>query len=185
MAELEARFEKNESKNWRRTLPEGVEIKLGRAPGPEGWAADWDGFISSVHATLLWKDGKLRVRRRLEPRPTMNPIYYKAVENDDFTMGPNERFVIGGTTFSLLDGAARTNEQTPPKPELTEMTCSRQELRKVRFVDADQRMEALGRPPGDHPLFAQRRGIGTARRRCAAPRHSHGPGGRHRHLPRG
>jgi len=44
MAELEARFEKNEAKNWRRPLPEGVEIKLGRAPGPDGWAADWDGF---------------------------------------------------------------------------------------------------------------------------------------------
>ena len=39
-------------------LPEGVEIKIGSAPGPEGWAADWDGFISSVHATLL-EDGKL------------------------------------------------------------------------------------------------------------------------------
>jgi len=36
----------------------------------------------------------------------MNPIYYKAVENDDFSMAPNERFVIGGTTFSLLDGSA-------------------------------------------------------------------------------
>ena len=147
MAELEARFEKNESKNWRRTLPEGVEIKLGRAPGPEGWAADWDGFISSVHATLLWQGGKLRVRRRLEPRPTMNPIYYKAVENDDFSMAPNERFVIGGTTFSLLDGSAPPRDPTPPKPELTELTCSRQELRKVRFIDADQRMEALAALP--------------------------------------
>ena len=147
MAELEARFEKNESKTWRRTLPEGVEIKIGRSPGPEGWAADWDGFISGVHATLLWQDGKLRVRRRLEPRPAMNPIYYKAVENDDFTMAPNERFVIGGTTFSLFDGSVPTIEATPPKPELTEMTCSRQELRKVRFVDADQRMEALAALP--------------------------------------
>jgi adenylate cyclase len=147
MAELEARFEKNESKNWRRPLPEGVEIKLGRAPGPDGWAADWDGFISSVHATLLWKDGKLRVRRRLEPRPTMNPIYYKAVENDDFSMAPNERFVIGGTTFSLLDASAPASDPTPAKPELTELTCSRQELRKVRFVDADQRMEALAALP--------------------------------------
>jgi adenylate cyclase len=147
MAELEARFEKNEAKNWRRPLPEGVEIKLGRAPGPDGWAADWDGFISSVHATLLWQGGKLRVRRRLEPRPTMNPIYYKAVENDDFSMAPNERFVIGGTTFALLDGSVPVPEPTPLRPELTELTCSRQELRKVRFVDADQRMEALAALP--------------------------------------
>src|SRR5450755_1340796 len=98
MAELEARFEKDEAKQWRRPLPEGKEVPLGKAPGPDGWAADWDPFISKVHATLLWKGGKLLVRRRMLPTPTTNPIYYKAVETNEFTLAPDERFVIGGTT---------------------------------------------------------------------------------------
>ncbi len=120
MAELEARFEKDESKGWRHPLPEGVEVKLGRAPGPDGLGADWDGFISGVHAILLWKGGKLLVRRRTLPKPTLNPIYYKAVEADEFSLSPGERFVIGGTVFTLLaeERAAPdlTPDPTPPRP---------------------------------------------------------------------
>jgi len=147
MAELEARFEKDENKCWRRPLPEGVEVKLGRAPGPDGLGADWDGFISGVHATLLWKGGKLLVRRRLLPKPTLNPIYYKAVEADEFSLGPGERFVIGGTVFTLLAEAEAAPDSTPPQPELTQLVYSRQQLREVRFIDADRRIEALAALP--------------------------------------
>ncbi len=151
MAELEARFEKDESKGWRRPLPEDVEVKLGRAPGPEGLAADWDGFISSVHAHLLWKDGKLQVRRRTLPKPTLNPIYYKAVEADEFSLSPGERFVIGGTVFTLLAEEPPAPDPTPDSaatnPQLTQMVYSRQQLREVRFVDADRRIEALAALP--------------------------------------
>ena len=147
MAELEA-IEKDDSKGWRRHLPEGAEVKLGRTPGPDGLAADWDGFISGVHATLLWKGGKLLVRRRLLPRPTLNPIYYKAVEADEFSLAPGERFVIGGTSFALLaaeEAAAR--DATPLKPELTQLVYSRKQLQEVRFVDADRRIAALAALP--------------------------------------
>ena len=151
MAELEARFEKDESKSWRRPLSEGVEVKLGRAPGPDGLAADWDGFISGVHATLLWKGGKLLVRRRTLPKPTLNPIYYKAVEADEFSLSPGERFVIGGTVFTLLAEEEAvpdsTPDATPTNPELTQMVYSRKQLREVRFIDADRRIEALAALP--------------------------------------
>ena len=123
-------------------------------------------------------------RRRLEPRPTMNPIYYKAVENDDFTMAPNERFVIGGTTFSLFDGSVPTIEADSAQArvdgnDLQSAGTPQGPVRRRRPADG-----SAGRAAGNHPLFTQRRGIGTARRSGAARRHRRRPGSRHRHLPR-
>jgi adenylate cyclase len=150
MAELEASgkdVKGNATGSWRRPLAEGVEFKIGRAPGPDVWVAGWDDFISSVHATLLWQGGKLLVRRRRQPKPTTNPIYYKAVETDEFTLAPGEWFVIGGTTFTLLDPESQPHDRTPFSPDLTELTCSRKELDLVPFIDADRRIAALAALP--------------------------------------
>jgi adenylate cyclase len=147
MAELEARFEKESAPRWTRALPEGRDVTLGRVAGPGAseLAADWDAHISSVHAVLTWDGARLTVRRAVKPKPPRNPIYYKGAETPTCVLGPNECFVIGGTTFTLLAPAAP--ERTPFNPGLTQLTISRGELRELRFHDADRRIEALAALP--------------------------------------
>ncbi len=148
MAELEARFEKDSTKGWRHPLPQGKEITLGRVAGPDAsdWAADWDVHISGVHAVLRWDKEKLTVRKAVKPRPPRNPIYFKGAEVQEAVLAPNECFVIGGTTFTVI-GEPSVVEQTPLNPALTELTVSRGELKELRFLDADRRIEALAALP--------------------------------------
>src|SRR5437588_9326860 len=111
MAELEARYEKDDSHRWRHDLPRGAEVTLGRVTGPADWAAEWDAHISSVHAVLRWDGVKLSVRRVVKPKPPRNPIYFKGAEVQECVLGPSECFVIGGTTFTVLEGTAPVVEQ--------------------------------------------------------------------------
>ncbi len=148
MAELEARFEKDATKGWRHPLPENKDVTLGRVAGPDAadWAADWDVHISGVHAVLRWDGKKLTVRKAVKPRPPRNPIYFKGTEVQEGSLAPGECFVIGGTTFTLI-GDPSVVEQTPLNPGLTELTVSRGELKELRFIDADRRIEALAALP--------------------------------------
>ena len=74
MAGLEARFESDPVHGWRKPLPAGEAIVLGRHPGDGGWPTEWDNFISRQHATLAWEGGMLRVNRRPNAG---NPIFFK------------------------------------------------------------------------------------------------------------
>ena len=133
MAELEARYENDPKFGWRRKLPE-QPILLGRHPGtPDGWATEWDNFISRQHVTLQWSSGKLSVQKK----PTAgNPVFYKGAPSEDFSLIAHESFRIGNTTFTLIDEAAPIEVSIGPK-----------ELRQVRFDNADQRIEALAALP--------------------------------------
>ena len=126
---------------WRRTLP-AEAVTLGRNT-KSAWTAEWDKQISGFHATLAWKDGKLFV----VPRPgTMNKIFFRGNPMEaEFTAAIGEQFVIGRTTFSI-----RESEPTPgsSRPPVEELTCSPQELRSLKFVDADERIEVLASLPG-------------------------------------
>ena len=134
MADLIALGKEGES--WRRTLP-AKPVTLGRTAKSD-WDVPWDKQISGVHATLTWQGGRLLIRK--EPS-TLNAIFVKGAKaNDEFSLAVGEQFVIGGTTFSLQESEAPLN--------LTEMTCSRQELQQVKFTDADKRIEVLAALPG-------------------------------------
>jgi adenylate cyclase len=127
--------------SWRRALPP-TPVTLGRTAKSD-WQADWDREISGLHATLTWTGGMLTV----VPRPgTTNKIFFRGnpVETE-FTIPVGEQFVIGRTTFSVLE-----SEPTPssPLPPVEELTCSRQELASIKFADADQRIEVLASLPG-------------------------------------
>jgi adenylate cyclase len=146
MAELEARYESNPEYGWRRSLP-GEAVVLGRLPGDDGWATEWDNFISRRHATLRWEDGRLHVQRVPQAG---NPIFFKNVPADDFTAFNGESFRIGNTVFTVHD------EATP-----VELSIAHKELRQIRFENADQRVEALASLPeiirqsGDEKLLEQ------------------------------
>lgn len=135
----------NPSDRWRRPLPRGGEptgFMLGRvAPG---WAVPWDDRISRQHADLRWDGEKLSVQRMVDAK---NPIFYRGLRRDEFEIGVGDHFVIGQTTFSLVDQRIRVMARSDEPPTLTEQTYSNSQLRRVRYRDANQRIETLGRLP--------------------------------------
>lgn len=115
---------------------------LGRvAPG---WAVPWDDRISRQHADLRWDGEKLSVQRMVDAK---NPIFYRGLRRDEFEIGVGDHFVIGQTTFSLVDQRIRVMARSDEPPTLTEQTYSNSQLRRVRYRDANQRIETLGRLP--------------------------------------
>jgi adenylate cyclase len=152
MAELIARGP-NAEDSWRRLLPAGQTVTLGRLESDSQLAAPWDKGISRRHAHLTWRDGRLSVRRDGAGR---NPIFYQGQAVDEFTVALGESFVIGQTTFTLReDESLPTPGATPrgpaalddlPEP-VSELTCSSQELRLFKYIDPDERIEVLAALP--------------------------------------
>ncbi|MCA9126986.1 MAG: adenylate/guanylate cyclase domain-containing protein [Planctomycetales bacterium] len=126
---------------WRRALPTtGDELLLGRTCDP--WQVAWDDRISRKHATLRWNGSKLEVSRLEQAR---NAIFYRGQQRDHFLAGVGEHFVIGQTTFTLLDQQVQF-EQTKA-PAFAEQTFSAHLLRQNKYKDADRRIETLGKLP--------------------------------------
>ena len=124
---------------WRRPIPLGEVIRVGRAPR-SGWAVPWDALISREHAEVQLVNSQLRVRRLDASR---NPIYYQDADNSDFLVKPGEQFRIGRTVFQLV---AAEMEEDAPSPS-AERSFHPDELRKVAFQNADQRLEVLAKLP--------------------------------------
>ena len=127
---------------WRRKLPERT-VTLGRVPGEAvEWAAPWDRQISSLHAVLTWDGQRLTVRRSPRGR---NPIFFHGLPQNEFTLEVGDAFAIGKTIFTLEgdDAAGPTYGSTPDM----ELTCSPEELRQVRYIDAEDRVEVLAALP--------------------------------------
>jgi adenylate cyclase len=123
---------------WRRPLPPRT-VTLGRRADMSEWAADWDGEISRLHATLHWQGDGLLVRRDPSAR---NPVFFHGEPLDEFTAAVGDSFVIGQTRFQVQESSPVAD----PTPD-TALTCTRQELREVRYVDADARIAALAALP--------------------------------------
>src|SRR5262245_61910668 len=129
MAELLAQG-KDASQRWQQLLPTHP-VTLGRT-GDSILQAPWDKKISRVHASLLWQNGQLYVRRL---PISLNPIFYQGGPREEFQVPPGGRFVIGDTTFTVVGEAQPVAPAEPPAPSL-ELTCSAEELRRYRYVDA-------------------------------------------------
>ena len=126
---------------WRRTLPEpGVLTALGRTSEP--FAVAWDDRISRAHANLQWDGHRLQVTRLPVAR---NAIFYRGQQRDSFAAAVGEHFVIGQTTFTVLD--QRVHFSQADSPVFAEQTFSAHLLRKNKYRDADRRIESLSKLP--------------------------------------
>lgn len=125
---------------WRRTLPEGRGVVLGRAAA--GWPATWDDRVSRRHAELRWDGRRLHVQRLTE---ATNPIFVAGRTDDVFDIGPGEHFVIGQTTFTLSD--ERVNVSLDVPLPLKEQTFTSEYLHSLRFRRAEAHIDVLGRLP--------------------------------------
>lgn len=125
---------------WRRPLPEDQACTLGRETGV--WSVPWDPRISRRHAELVWRRGRLHVRRLPHAR---NPLFVRGHAADNFVLRTGEHFVIGETAFTLADQRAEVSLHLPLP--VTEQTFSADYLKELKFRHADQRIELLGRIP--------------------------------------
>ncbi|HVA47475.1 MAG TPA: adenylate/guanylate cyclase domain-containing protein [Pirellulales bacterium] len=125
---------------WRRTLRANQQFVLGRDAGI--YSTPWDAQISRHHASVCWTDGRLRVEKLAEAR---NPIFLSGQANEHFVLSAGEHFVIGQTTFTLASDTVKWLADLNRPVE--EQTFSPQALERVRFRNADQRIEVLSRLP--------------------------------------
>ncbi len=139
---------------WRQSLPPEQPLVLGREAG--SWSVPWDLHVSRRHATLTWRDGRLEVQRLPTGR---NPIYVQGKETASFQLTPGGHFVIGETTFTVVEEAVKT--ATDLGALVRERTFSAQELKKIQVRDAAHQIDVLSRLPevisgaaNDQELFA-------------------------------
>jgi adenylate cyclase len=125
---------------WRRPLPKDVPFHLGRTAGD--WATPWDERISRLHAELRWQAGRLAVETIEGAR---NPVFYRGRKADQFSLKPGEHFVIGATSFTLVDERAEATLEAPHPTN--ERTYKLSDLRRSAFRHPDQRIAALSRLP--------------------------------------
>ncbi len=141
MADLIAQGERL-SQRWRRTLPEGDLVTLGRAAGY--WAATWDPLISRRHAELVWNGSQLTVT---QISGTRNPLFFRGRPCDRLTLRPGEHFVIGDTSFTLTVQRADVAVAVDVPMPVQQQAFSSQYLKEIAFRNPDHRLEILTRLP--------------------------------------
>ena len=125
---------------WRRALPEGQRLVLGRIGA--AWSVPWDQHVSRKHAELCFRGGRLEVTRLAD---SQNPIFFRGKESASFALRPDEHFVIGHTTFTLSDQHVAVSLDAPVPVQ--QQSFSAQYLSKISFRNPDHRIEVLSRLP--------------------------------------
>ncbi len=127
---------------WRRRLLPGQRIRLGRSPDQSDWATPWDSQISRLHVEFVWTDQKLEVTKA---KLATNPVFYSGSPQKHFVVKSGEHFVIGDTTFSVVDDQALVSVDA--RHPVNERTFSADFLRANPFRNAEKQIEALSRLP--------------------------------------
>ena len=139
MTDLIAQGEKK-LQRWRRRLPDGQTVVLGRGCGE--FSADWDDRISRRHAELCWQRGRLKVSQLPSAR---NPIFADGTEKTHFEVRPGEQFVIGQTRFVVTDDKIHVSLDLPQPAH--EQAFSADFLQQLQFRNSRARIDVLARLP--------------------------------------
>ena len=139
MADLIAQGMQDQQR-WRRGLPEGRTLLLGRTAGE--WSVPWDEQISRSHAQLTWSGGRLHVRRMPTAR---NPIFVVGEAIEEADLQPGESFVSGETTFTVTDEKPERESNTASP--VAEQEFRPQDLQRVAYRDPDRRLDILSHLP--------------------------------------
>jgi adenylate cyclase len=139
MADLIAQGTETQQR-WRRTLPDDQPVVLGRAAGV--WSIPWDPHVSRQQVEVAWREGRLKVKQLPAAR---NPIFFRGKEATEFSLEPGEHFVVGQTTFTVVDQRVQVAGDAPQPVQ--QQTYSSQYLRQIPFRNPDYRIEVLSRLP--------------------------------------
>ncbi|TWU14823.1 Adenylate cyclase 1 [Symmachiella macrocystis] len=105
-------------------------------------AVPWDKSISRKHVEVHLVGDSLRVRRFAV---AANPLFHRGAQVESCELEPGEHFVLGQTAFLFSD--ARTPRPSTPTQPVEEVAFSRDDLRRIQFLDADRRIEVLTHLP--------------------------------------
>ena len=131
----------NAADSWRKALPIGVPVVLGRVS--VGWTVPWEPFLAGKHVELVARGKKVKVRRL---PGAANPMFHAGGECDAFDLLPGGSFVIGRTTFTL-DGVRQPVSSSDDRPAFEERTVAHHELDGLAFRDAPHRLDVLSKLP--------------------------------------
>lgn len=127
---------------WRREFTDHAPLILGRAA--EHWSVPWDDHISRRHVELTWQANSKRLQVRRLPEAS-NPLFFQGQSRHECQLRPGDHFVIGSTTFTLVDEPARVIANLPQPVEQQSFDAG--ELKQQPFLDANQRLGVLSRLP--------------------------------------
>ncbi|MAT14795.1 MAG: adenylate/guanylate cyclase domain-containing protein [Planctomyces sp.] len=99
---------------------------------------DWDDAISRHHARIDVATDHLQIERC--PAAT-NPIFFEGHGTSSCRLKSGDIFVLGTTRFLIVQKSAEMGETDVPP--FQEMAFDQQELKQIRFRDADKRLEVL------------------------------------------
>ncbi len=125
---------------WRRSVAPGRRYVIGR--DVDVWSVAWDQQVSRRHVEVAFEQGRLDVAMLAT---ASNPLFVRGGERESVSIRVGEHFVIGETTFTLVDEKADLSLDAPAP--ITEQVFSQVALQRVRFRNADQRIEVLSRLP--------------------------------------
>jgi adenylate cyclase len=125
---------------WQRHLQAGDRVSIGRQSGR--WSTPWDSHISRRHVEIACDGAELIVQ--MLPDAT-NPVFFRGQPAHQFRLMPGEQFVIGKTTFLLIDPQSSGPTDLPGPTE--ERTFVTKDLHQRPFREPDKRIQALSRLP--------------------------------------
>ncbi len=145
-------------------------VRVGRAPSYrdkaetaplvkalEVFTIPFDSLISRNHADLRWQQGRLHVEHLEQGR---NPIFFKGEPQNKFSLAMGDHFVIGETTFRLVEDRVSVSEEEPTPVDVVGYTVA--DLKNAHYRDADERLEVLSHLPNvlrsaanDEELFSR------------------------------
>jgi CRP-like cAMP-binding protein/Fe-S-cluster-containing hydrogenase component 2 len=115
----------------------GSALTVGRAPASsDALAVPWDEYISREHVTLRVEGKQLRVARLASGK---NPITYRMKPVETALVSPGESFVIGETTFDVLEEPLQAGRRTA--------TCTAQDFVQLVRIKADDFAKMLAEFP--------------------------------------
>ncbi|MEZ6063221.1 MAG: adenylate/guanylate cyclase domain-containing protein [Planctomycetaceae bacterium] len=117
-------------------LADGKTYGLGRSDDNE-IAATWDERISRHHVQLASTEDGVRLTQH---QSASNPVFVDGRDVQKVTLRPGQSFVIGESRFELQQV---TQSDSPGSPAIQQMSIDRQQLQRVRYDDADKRIEVL------------------------------------------
>lgn len=126
---------------WRTGLRSGNVYTIGRSVTAD-LAVPWDPHVSRSHVRLALISNGAELTAC---ESAANPVFIDGEPFRHCNVPPGGCFVIGSTTFQLE--VAQATAPTPGNRTVEEVTFSRQDLQRVRFRDADKRIEVLTQLP--------------------------------------
>ncbi len=128
------------AQRWRRVLPPNEPVEMGRATRTH--SVPWDNRISRRHVQMTLHDGRVNV---VKLESAANPVFHNGAQEDVFWLKSGEHFVIGETTFTLTFDRAEATLDVPMP--VSQQTFSHDFLERVKYRDADRRIEVLSQLP--------------------------------------